>query len=68
MSTILRILKAEGKLIASNREGTVSIDLSLDHPADKLFPPGKAVVFAKCRVANGKVTVINPCKPWKGGK
>ena len=66
MRTILRILKVEGKLVASNREGTVSVNLSLDHPAGKLFPPGKAVVFAKCRVANGQVTVINPCKPWKG--
>ena len=66
MSTILRILKVEGKLVASNREGTVSVNLSLDHPAAKLFPAGKAIVFAKCRVADGKVTIINPCKPWKG--
>ena len=30
------------------------------------LPEGKAIVFAKCRVADGQVTIINPCKPWKG--
>ena len=66
MSTVLRILKAEGKLIASNQKATIVLDLPLDHPAAKLFPAGKVIVFAKCRVADGKVTIINPCKPWKG--
>lgn len=32
----------------------------------KAIPEGRAIVFAKCRVADGKVTIINPCKPWKG--
>lgn len=66
MSTVLCIIKTETKLQASNEAATLAIDLSLDHPAAKLFPAGKAVVFAKCRVADGKVTIINPCKPWKG--
>ena len=66
MSTVLCIVKSETKLQASNQEATVVIDLPLDHPAGKLFPEGKAIVFAKCRVADGKVTIINPCKPWKG--
>lgn len=66
MSTVLRIIKSETKLQASNQEATIVLDLPLDHPAAKLFPEGKAIVFAKCRVADGKVTVINPCKPWKG--
>lgn len=65
MSTTLCIIKAETKLQASNEEGTVVLDLPLDHPAAKLFPVGRAIVFAKCRVADGKVTVINPCKPWR---
>ena len=66
MSTVLCIIKSETKLQASNKEATIVLDLPLDHPAAKLFPAGKAIVFAKCRVADGKVTVINPCKPWKG--
>lgn len=66
MSTVLRIIKSETKLQASNKEATIVLDLPLDHPAAKLFPEGKAIVFAKCRVADGKVTIINPCKPWKG--
>ena len=66
MSTVLCIIKSETKLQASNEEATIVLDLPLDHPAAKLFPEGKAIVFAKCRVADGKVTVINPCKPWKG--
>ena len=66
MSTVLCIIKSETKLQASNQEATVILDLPLDHPAGKLFPEGKAIVFAKCRVADGKVTIINPCKPWKG--
>ena len=65
MSTVLCIIKTETKLQASNEATTLTIDLPLDHPAGKLFPPGKAVVFAKCRVADGKVTIINPCKPWR---
>ena len=66
MSTVLCIIKSETKLQASNKEATIVLDLPLDHPAAKLFPEGKAIVFAKCRVADGKVTIINPCKPWKG--
>lgn len=66
MSTVLRIIKSETKLQASNKEATIVLDLPLDHPAAKLFPAGRAIVFAKCRVADGKVTIINPCKPWKG--
>lgn len=66
MSTVLCIIKSETKLQASNQEATVVIDLPLDHLAAKLFPAGKVVVFAKCRVADGQVTIINPCKPWKG--
>lgn len=66
MSTVLCIVKSETKLQASNKEATIVLDLPLDHPAAKLFPEGKAIVFAKCRVADGKVTIINPCKPWKG--
>lgn len=66
MSTVLCIIKSETKLQASNQEATIVLDLPLDHPAAKLFPEGKAIVFAKCRVADGKVTIINPCKPWKG--
>ena len=65
MSTVLCFLKSESKIHASNEEGTVFLDFSLDHPVSRLFPAGKAVVFAKCRVADGKVTVINPCKPWR---
>ena len=65
MSTVLCIIKSETKLQASNEEATVVLDLPLDHPAAKLFAEGKAIVFAKCRVADGKVTVINPCKPWR---
>ena len=65
MSTTLCIIKTETKLQASNEAATLTIDLSLDHPAGRLFPPGKAVVFAKCRVADGQVTIINPCKPWR---
>ena len=65
MSTVLCFIKSESKIHASNEEGTVVLDLPLDHPAAKLFPAGKAIVFAKCRVADGKVTVINPCKPWR---
>ena len=66
MSTVLCIIKSETKLQASNEEATIVLDLPLDHPAAKLFTEGKAIVFAKCRVANGKVTIINPCKHWKG--
>lgn len=66
MSTVLCIIKSETKLQASNREATITLDLPLDHPAGKLFAEGKAIVFAKCRVADGRVTIINPCKPWKG--
>lgn len=66
MSTVLCIIKSETKLQASNQEATIVLDLPLDHPAGKLFPEGKAIVFAKCRVADSKVTIINPCKPWKG--
>ena len=65
MSTVLCIIKSETKLQASNREATIVLDLPLDHPAVKLFPAGRAVVFVKCRVADGKVTIINPCKPWR---
>lgn len=65
MSTVLCIIKTETKLQASNQEATVTLDLPLDHPAAKLFPEGKAMVFAKCRVVGGQVTVINPCKPWR---
>jgi hypothetical protein len=65
MSTVLCIIKSETKLQASNEEATIVLDLPLDHPAAKLFPAGKSIVFAKCRVADGKVTVINPCKPWR---
>ena len=65
MSTVLRIIKSETKLQASNEGATIVLDLPLDHPVAKLFPAGKAIVFAKCRVADGKVTVINPCKPWR---
>ena len=60
MSTVLCIIKTETKLQASNEAATLTIDLPLDHPVAKLFPPGKAVVFAKCRVADGQVTIINP--------
>ncbi len=66
MSTVLCIIKSETKLQASNEAATIVLDLPLDHPAAKLFPVGKAIVFAKRRVADGKVTIINPCKPWKG--
>ena len=66
MSTVLCIIKSEAKLQASNQEAAITLALPLDHPAGKLFPEGKAIVFAKCRVADGKVTIINPCKPWKG--
>ena len=66
MSTVLCIIKSETKLQASNQKATIVLDLPLDHPAGKLFPEGKAIVFAKCRVADGRVTIINPCKPWKG--
>lgn len=66
MSTVLCIIKSETKLQASNREATITLDLPLDHPVGKLFAEGKAIVFAKCRVADGRVTIINPCKPWKG--
>ena len=66
MSTVLCIIKSETKLQASNRKATIVIDLPLDHPASKLFPEGRAMVFAKCRVADGQVIIINPCKPWKG--
>ena len=65
MSTVLCIIKSETKLQASNQKATIVIDLPLDHPAAKLFPAGRAIVFAKCRVADGKVTIINPCKPWR---
>lgn len=65
MSTVLCIIKSETKLQASNEEATIVLDLPLDHPAAKLFPEGKSIVFAKCRVADGKVTIINPCKPWR---
>jgi hypothetical protein len=65
MSTVLCIIKSETKLQASNEEAMIVLDLPLDHPAAKLFPAGKSIVFAKCRVADGKVTVINPCKPWR---
>ena len=65
MSTVLCIIKSETKLQASNEEATIVLDLPLDHPAAKLFPAGKAIVFAKCRVADGKVAIINPCKPWR---
>ena len=51
MSTVLCISKSETKLQASNEEATIVLDLPLDHPAAKLFPAGKAIVFAKCRVA-----------------
>ena len=66
MSTVLCIIKSETKLQASNQEATITLALPLGHPAGKLFPEGKAIVFAKCRVADGQVTIINPCKPWKG--
>lgn len=66
MSTVLCIIKTETKLQASNEEATIVLDLPLYHPAAKLFPVGKTIVFAKCRVADGQVTIINPCKPWKG--
>ena len=66
MSTVLCIIKSETKLQASNEEATIVLDLPLDHPAAKLFPADRAIVFAKCRVADDKVTIINPCKPWKG--
>ena len=65
MSTVLCIIKSETKLQASNEGATIVLDLPLDHPAAKLFPAGRAIVFAKCRVADGKVTIINPCKPWR---
>ena len=65
MSTVLCFFRSESKLHAVNKKRTVFLDLSPDHPAAKLFPAGKDVVFAKCRVADGKVTVINPCKPWR---
>lgn len=65
MSTVLCLTKTETKLQASNQEATIVLDLPLDHPAAKLFPAGRAIVFAKCRVADGKVTIINPCKPWR---
>ena len=65
MSTVLCIIKSETTLPASNQKATIVIDLPLDHPAAKLFPAGRAIVFAKCRVADGKVTIINPCKPWR---
>ena len=65
MSTVLCFIKSETKLQASNEEATIVLDLPLDHPAAKLFPEGKSIVFAKCRVADGKVTIINPCKPWR---
>lgn len=65
MSTVLCIIKSETKLQASNQEATIALDLPLDHPAGKLFPEGKAIVFVKCRVADGRVTIINPCKPWR---
>ena len=65
MSTVLCIMKSETKLQAFNEAATIVLDLPLDHPAAKLFPEGKASVFAKCRVANGQVTIINPCKPWR---
>jgi hypothetical protein len=65
MSTVLCIIKSETKLQASNEEAMIVLDLPLDHPAAKLFPAGKSIAFAKCRVADGKVTVINPCKPWR---
>jgi hypothetical protein len=65
MSTVLCIIKSETKLQASNEEAMIVLDLPLDHPAAKLFPAGKSIVFAKCRVADGKVTIINPCKPWR---
>ena len=66
MSTVLCIIKSETKLQASNQKATITLDLPLDHPAGKLFPEGKAMVFAKCRVVGDQVTIINPCKPWKG--
>ena len=65
MSTVLCITKTETKLQASNQEATIVLDLPLDHHAAKLIPEGKAIVFAKCRVADGQVTIINPCKPWR---
>ena len=66
MSTVLCIIKSETKLQASNEEATIVIDLPLDHPAAKIIPEGRAMVFAKCRVVDDQVTIVNPCKPWKG--
>ena len=50
MSTVLCIIKSETKLQASNEEATIVLDLPLDHPAAKLFPAGKSIVFAKRRM------------------
>lgn len=65
MSTVLCFIRTESKIQASNEEATVVLDLPLTHPASKIFPTGREMVFAKCRVADGQVTVINPCKPWR---
>lgn len=66
MSTVLCIIKSKTKLQASNQKATIVIDLPLDHPATKIIPEGRAMVFAKCRVVGDQVTIVNPCKPWKG--
>ena len=65
MSTVLCIIKSKTKLQASNEGATIVLDLPLDHPAAKLFPAGRAIVFVKCRVTDDKATIINPCKHWK---
>ena len=65
MSTVLKLRKTVEGIVAFSQEATITLTLPYTHPAAKLFPAGKDVIFAKCKVQDGKVTIINPCKPWK---
>lgn len=68
MSTVLCLMRfGNGRVTATNRDGTFNITLPRLHHAEKIFPPGKAVVWARCTVKDGKVTVLSPCKAKEWG-
>lgn len=70
MTTTLRLdLLIDGRVLAMNRKGTISLLLSKDHPAAKRFPPPPSTIrriFVTCTVKDGKViSVGNACRAWK---
>lgn len=65
MSTVIKFVRTNTRIIAQNQKATITLELPLGHEILTRFPPNKNVLFAKCRAAGGTVEFLQACKPWR---